>query len=1029
MKPVDSSRGQDGVDQSMPLFSDLANSSPAGIYIIQDGKIRYVNSRMEKISGYSKEELLGTDYLTRVHPEDRDEVRNSTLKSLKGDFKGQYHPCEYRIIDKEGKVRRVLETVAPVIYEGKKSTLGNLMDITEFYLAREALRESNQRLVDILQFFPDPTLAIDSKGKVIIWNRAMEKFSGVPAKDMLGKSDYRRVLTSHDENRPILANLAISPDPELERRYANLERHGDVISGDIYIKHPNEARTYISTRASVLRDLKGKIIGAIETIRDVTEHKEMENDLEKAKEAAEAATRAKSNFLAHMSHEIRTPMNAIAGLTHLALKTDLSPKQRDYLMKIQSSANSLMNIINDILDLSRIEAGKVEIEATNFRLDNILGNLVDMFSAKAKEKGLGICLRTEPDVPRALEGDSLRIGQLLVNLVSNAVKFTESGEITISTEVIARDGNQVKLRFSVRDTGIGMTEEQQAKLFKPFTQADSSITRRYGGTGLGLNICKQLIDLMGGEISLESKPGAGSTFSFTLTLGVQPENHRNGKVVPDALSNLEVLVVDDNPEAEELLQQMITDMSFRVTVVNSGIAALKELENPNHSYDLVLLDWRMPDMDGFETARRIRSLLHLTKMPKIFIITAYGREEAMHQAKELGLDAFLVKPVGYSVLFNAIMDSFFQEAGKSKNSQVQNGETEKLRGARVLVVEDNEINQQVAKELLEGFGLKVEIAENGRQSLEMLKRETGTFNAVLMDLQMPEMDGYEATAKIREKYDFSFLPIIAMTAHALDTEIQHCLEIGMNDYVTKPVDPGKLRETLERWIKPQSLPAASTPEEKAPSDVTTTDLPESLPGIDVQSALERLMGNRKLFNRLLGNFLNEYANAAEQIRSSLGSEDSESARRLVHTFKGVSGNLSATELYAIAVALETEIRNGNREAAADLLVQLEEAFKTLKEAAVRSSSGEESGNWRTGTADKAEVDNQLLAQVIQEMDKSLQKHSLSARNKFNLLRENIPGKEYSEILKQVENCLECLDYKGARIYLNNLALKLNVLME
>ena len=643
-------------------------------------------------------------------------------------------------------------------------------------------------------------------------------------------------------------------------------------------------------------------------------NRRLELAIEQANEMAvqaRAASVAKSQFLANMSHEIRTPMNAIVGLSHLTMKTEITTKQRDYLNKIQVSAHALLQIIDQILDLSKIEAGKLEIETTDFRLDQVLYNVASVVSLKAEEKGLKIFFRRDPDVPLALVGDPLRLGQVLINLAGNAVKFTETGEVIVSIKTVAREEDRAGLRFSVRDTGVGMTGKQREKLFQPFTQADGSMSRRYGGTGLGLAISRQLVELMGGRIEVDSTPGIGSVFSFTLFLKVQPEKQVQPHPMAPELKGLKVLVVDDNQMERENLKSTLSAMSFEPTTVNSGRAALKELELRGDFYQLMLLDWRMPDMDGIETVRRIRSRFPMLKIPKIFLVTAYGREEVMHQAEELGLDGFLVKPVSNSLLYDSIMEVFARERRHEQSRPDGRDAAAKPSvgpaGARVLVVEDNAINQQVAREILEGYGVLVEIAANGRQATEMISAEPDRYDAVLMDLQMPEMDGYEATAAIRSLVDSTTLPIIAMTAHVLQTEKQRCMNAGMNDYVSKPVDPKLLLAALARWIKPrpEPLPAGSPARDRTAETIAA--LPLIVPGIDVNDALDRLMGDDQLLIRLLREFGKECTGAAKTICRALDREDLATAGRIAHTIKGTAGNLSVTEVYEAARELESAI--------------------------------------------------------------------------------------------------------------------------
>jgi two-component system sensor histidine kinase/response regulator len=543
-------------------------------------------------------------------------------------------------------------------------------------------------------------------------------------------------------------------------------------------------------------------------------------------------------------------------------------------------------------------------------------------------------------------GDPLRLGQILTNFVNNAVKFTEKGEIRLDIQLLERTGDKVQLKFSVQDTGIGMTREQAAKLFQPFTQADMSTTRKHGGTGLGLTICRRLVDLMGGRVWLESEPGVGSTFYFTVWLGVGSAAGSR-QVVPERLSQLRVLVVDDNPTACEILKEPLSGLASRVDTVGSGREALEMIRQRDGSepYDVVFMDWRMPGMDGLQASRHIKGDETLKHQPHIVLVTAFGREEVREEAERLNLDAFLVKPVTKSMIVDTLVNVFATESEQVIGASAVDPAA-RLRGARILLAEDNEINQQIAIELLEGSGASVKVTNNGREAVELVAMgpQPPPFDVVLMDLQMPEMDGYQATAKLRADGRFAGLPIIAMTAHATIEERHRCLAAGMNDHISKPIDPAALFDTVARFYKQSEsttateskveisetnvaqAPGRTEPAQAAQSGKQGDEVP-AIEGLDTNDGLVRVAGKRKLYTKLLRQFVDQQGPSLQLITDALAKGETALAERLAHTLKGVAGNIGAKTVQAAAAILERLIRENG--ASAELNAACEQTAAVL----------------------------------------------------------------------------------------------------
>jgi PAS domain S-box-containing protein len=925
-----------------PRYRALVESIPGAVYrrgAEQPWPFLYVSDTIESITGYKATDLIKLDGLVDAFlpvPEDLPTVRKLISQATSG---GQPFELEYRVRHADGTILWVQDRGRPE-RGGSDSVAwidGVLFDVTERKEAERELVDQRARLIALMDTIPDHIYFKNVDSRFMMISRALARSFGLhDPEQAVGKADSDFFNEEH-------ARQALEDEREIMRSGVA------VVGLEEKETWPDGRETWASTTKLPRPDRDGNVIGTFGISRDITAHKRAEAELADSNRRLEAAiaeatdktlqaelaNSAKSEFLANMSHEIRTPMNGVIGMIGLLLDTELDADQRHYAETVRASGESLLELLNDILDFSKIEAGSVELETLDFDLRALLDDFASMPAVRAHAKGLEFICAVAPDVPAYLCGDPGRLRQVLLNLTGNAVKFTERGEISVRVALIEETGTDAIVRFSVKDTGIGIAAVQHELLFQKFTQADASTTRRYGGTGLGLAISKRLVELMGGEIGIVSEQGRGSEFWFTVRLAKQAEAERLLVPAPE-IRGTHILVVDDNATNREVLSAQLRAWGVRPEEANDGPSALLALARARDTGDpfaAAIIDMQMPDMDGADVARVIKADETL-KRTRLVLMTSLGQRGDARQMEELGFSAYLVKPTRQSDLFDSLSTVLARSTLSQPKSRIvtRHAIREMRRGAvRILLAEDNLTNQQVALGILRKLGLHADAVADGSEAIVAL--ETLQYDLVLMDVQMPEMDGFEATRRIRDPNSAVLrheIPIIAMTAHAMQGDRERCLEAGMDDYVTKPISPQALAEAVDRWLpREDTVPGAHEPAEpvfavSGPSPATTV--------FDKAGLLARLMDDEALARIVVIGFLEDAPRLIEALTDCLHVGDAQGAVRQAHTIKGASATVGGEALRAVAQEIETAASAGDVDRAIPHLPDLVSAFRQMREA-------------------------------------------------------------------------------------------------
>lgn len=891
-------------------FKMLFEQSPEAALIIDKTHILDCNHSTLSLLGYQhKEELQGIDH-RELHPEVQPDNSPSTLiqSTLEPEH---YHQSDMLLYKSDGQLFPATVKLTQTSFEGRRIYLAILQDQTERTQIENALRTSEERLTSA--FIASQLGLWDwdlDTGELYVSNSWLAMIGYSPQDEFEKTGDHFFQLIHPDDKKAVTQEVEKNMTGQLDYYQAQFR----LLCKDGSYKWVHAAGQ-VKERCNL-----GSPTRMVGIHMDISETIRLQEDLRRAKDEAEAADQAKSDFLANMSHEIRTPLNAIIGMGFMMEKTELTRKQSEYLRKMQTSANLLFETINDILDFSKITADALTLETTEFMLEDILRDVGDVNSDNARSKGLEMLYSFPHVTIPPLMGDPLRLSQILNNLISNAIKFTETGAVVLSYEIINQTPSVVTINFAVKDTGIGLSKEQQKDLFSAFSQADGSTTRKFGGTGLGLSICKQLITLMDGDIMVESESGKGARFSFTIKFKTGKQEVNKTENISD-LTSLNVLVVDDSPEVAQILQKLLRKQVRKTSHTLTAEECMQIIENQDDPIDLVLLDRQLPNYDGLEVCKWIKDHKGLIKTPKVIICSGLVEDTSVLSTANPIYDGYLQKPFTRSLINKTIQNAFKSEQEAAPKIEKPNNlgsldqDLGKIIGSRILLVEDNELNQDVASEILTDAGFKVSIASDGKQALKAAYENS--FDLILMDIQMPVMDGYEATRILRSNPQFIKLPILAITANATERDQKLSALAGMNEHLSKPIVPEALFEALIRWI-PAKKRAPSASSAVAPKSSTSVVIPE-IDGLNIEKGLIRVAGKRDLYLKTIKKFASKYQTATDDIRQLLANNELDEASRLAHSMKGVAGMIGAEAIHASTEKLEKEIKKNGQNIEEQLL--------------------------------------------------------------------------------------------------------------